>query len=1079
MATKDKEQGGSVASGGMIVAIIVAASALLIQKEAPLEGARPNAQETAFQGYAYHDIAARLWQDPFGAVEKKLPGGANGAACDTTDERAQTVRREGANGKAAAPSTPEVQAPKFEHFEHIKLERRFRADEQTLVLPVMVSGAPYAEDVEFRRRLRYAVVSALAQKRFQPVDAQHIDYYQVCVAGPDDKPIKTIVPYEWFDLEPSRESTTDLRSVLILWINEQFLTDTIAKEKTPVKILEDLTSPFTRCALSNMQVCPSARLPVPIIGPHTSDALLAILKECRRSILKFISYGATIAPKEIAKRQRDEPRQCSLMYGSAEIEQLISPDNTLAASLVAELESRDVSYAKGHSIALVSEWDTTYGQAIRESVRCAYRKNEPCPSVEPPSDKPRIIRKSYLRGIDGVMAPDDKKADNQRAGKDADKTADDKEAVLDRKAARAGDRPHGPGQSDYLRRLADSLIEDDEKIRVEGGAGIKAIGVLGSDVFDKLLVLRALKPNFPNAIFFTTDYDSILTMPSELAWTRNLIVASSFGPTLHEDLQGDIPPFRSVYQTSAFLAIQLAIDDRDDRTHAENVRKEPSRSELFEITRTGAFQALRQPVKNADARPSSTRVQPDPPNAFPELPYEERVFIVSLLAAGGCALLALAYGLQRKRNGAQRAGVSTDAYLVGVILLMAAFVAGFWKQAAFWLTESGAGEPIAWSDGVSVWPTIAIRLLAIILCWRIVAYTSRRLDDNLSEIAQQLGLDCPAEVIARASREENLSYFNFRPWFDILTPQKPTFDPRASENEPYDVATGWRGYVCAGRKNARYLRTGCVSLLFLLMFCVVWGIYGNIVPPIRGDMARTLFELSLPIEFLFISYAILYVTDATILCLCFVNDLEYHSTVWPSIRSDQPQDRAPAKSIQTKIDVIRNDARDIEFIEKRTACILPLAYWPFLLVALTIVERSRIFANFPNSGVILFFTALALIIIIACAFALNGAVEFARASTKRKIEDALFGDAFAKGKSSTSERQLDDGKRDPLTEHHDAERDNETQRRDLEALLEKITNLDGGAFSPIWRQPLVKGLVLPVAGFASTILFDRNWFTWF
>jgi hypothetical protein len=69
-----------------------------------------------------------------------------------------------------------------------------------------------------------------------------------------------------------------------------------------------------------------------------------------------------------------------------------------------------------------------------------------------------------------------------------------------------------------------------------------------------LLVLRALRPQFPEAVFFTTDLDEAFTMGSEITWTRNLVVSSSFGLSLHKSIQREIPAFRGSYQTSAFLA---------------------------------------------------------------------------------------------------------------------------------------------------------------------------------------------------------------------------------------------------------------------------------------------------------------------------------------------------------------------------------------------------------------------------------------------------------------------------------------------------------------------------------------------
>ena len=92
--------------------------------------------------------------------------------------------------------------------------------------------------------------------------------------------------------------------------------------------------------------------------------------------------------------------------------------------------------------------------------------------------------------------------------------------------------------------------------RWEGsGKELKAIGVLGSDVYDKLLILQAVRKRFPNAIFFTTDLDARLLHTSQYEWTRNLVIASHFGLQLHPTLQNDIPSFRDSYQTSAFFSV--------------------------------------------------------------------------------------------------------------------------------------------------------------------------------------------------------------------------------------------------------------------------------------------------------------------------------------------------------------------------------------------------------------------------------------------------------------------------------------------------------------------------------------------
>ena len=111
-------------------------------------------------------------------------------------------------------------------------------------------------------------------------------------------------------------------------------------------------------------------------------------------------------------------------------------------------------------------------------------------------------------------------------------------------------------------------------------------------MFDKLLILRALRIEFPEALFFTTDFDEAFTIKSELPFTRNLIISSSFGPNLSDWLQGEIPYFRDTYETSAFLATQLALGDLHKKSQrpdyaSSDIPDQLRAPRIFEVKRNG------------------------------------------------------------------------------------------------------------------------------------------------------------------------------------------------------------------------------------------------------------------------------------------------------------------------------------------------------------------------------------------------------------------------------------------------------------------------------------------------------------
>ena len=77
----------------------------------------------------------------------------------------------------------------------------------------------------------------------------------------------------------------------------------------------------------------------------------------------------------------------------------------------------------------------------------------------------------------------------------------------------------------------------DECFKLNGEDGFGAIGVLGTDYYDRLLILPALQQAMPDKVYFTLELDTRFLHPDEQKWARNLIVASTLGLTIHSKLQ--------------------------------------------------------------------------------------------------------------------------------------------------------------------------------------------------------------------------------------------------------------------------------------------------------------------------------------------------------------------------------------------------------------------------------------------------------------------------------------------------------------------------------------------------------------
>ena len=164
----------------------------------------------------------------------------------------------------------------------------------------------------------------------------------------------------------------------------------------------------------------------------------------------------------------------------------------------------------------------------------------------------------YMRGLDGKLPDKGDKTAGVAEKKPDSKDKADADALIE--------FPEGQNQKDYLRRLTDTILELDQYLKSDSegsgsSKGVAAIGVLGSDLHDKFLLLEALRQHFPHKLFFTTDLDAAYSHPAKWPQTHNLLVASAFDLKLRDELQDKIPPFRDSYQTAYFLAAQMALND--------------------------------------------------------------------------------------------------------------------------------------------------------------------------------------------------------------------------------------------------------------------------------------------------------------------------------------------------------------------------------------------------------------------------------------------------------------------------------------------------------------------------------------
>lgn len=598
---------GQVINLALAIITLVGGAFLVSRK---LSSVRPGSPQTELTpGLGDQNIDSRLWEDPFAAWGK----------LDREGQQSRLLKGLGSLRRSVE-------------------ETKGGDTKGLLILGVMVSGQPYAEAQEQRIRARFAVSSALGVSGYDPeeehigVAATHwpsrqdlqkwarratakVRLGKTAVGSANNQvgtgaacatsdALELRVPFEFFRAQAFGRppQTRQSERVVVLWLEEEAFED----------------SPLARLALVIGEIGESHRYC--IIGPRHSSTLEAMLRESeasptpaslgvrtKLSAAKLVLATATAMDEALLRTGGDldardfEKARWPVIKrltkaGFNSVENFACLDSQLATEALNELELRQIFLQNPtHHLVLISEWDSFYSRAAAAAIGAELNRRTAKVTrlhwIEDyvtnrhvwPSNVHRMV---YLRGLDGETAHGggQSQTSSEDEKRKRPKTLEEMQSWVPE-----ANRPEGSSQFDYLIRLGAHVAALDGELWRTNRARIRAVGILGSDIYDALLVTRALRDRLPEAVFLTTDLDARLWHPRELEWSRNLIAISGYGLQLAPELQQGIAPFRDANSSATYAAALNALGVMLTNAPPEI----PPRR--FEISRQGPVDLSTQP----------------------------------------------------------------------------------------------------------------------------------------------------------------------------------------------------------------------------------------------------------------------------------------------------------------------------------------------------------------------------------------------------------------------------------------------------------------------------------------------------
>jgi len=562
----------------------------------------------------------------------------------------------------------------------------------------MLDARSTPDETERRLRIRYAAVSAVQALGYLPLRDSVLVPINLSAPGKNgSQPELTLIGY--FESFQTLDATKELQRVCLIWTPKQF----------PIndKIVHAVTAQIAK--LDEVTAISAGEKLVHVFHYGTSDDLDYYLQTPKDSSQDV----------EVSFLYATMPISSSPNVSSPVLRPLVTDDilvQALATELKLRLPALNCTKQQGSEelklprIVIFTESNTKYSRAMVSEL-----------GKRLPNTRQEVY--SYLRGLDGL-------ASDARSGITSDSSS--QKAISPSQDNADSETSFGTSQFDYLRRTAVGLEGKRSRDREDR---IVAVGVLGSDIYDKMLVLQAIQPELPSALFFTTDLDALYFKSEMEPVTRNLIVASGDDlDTNHiDERNGDwrLPPMRDSYQSMLvqevrrILALKPPIPT--DKRSAHMYEIAPGRSINLDPEDPRA-----QNVNQKASQYWLHLLAPDWMNGV--------IFALGLL--NGFLILWAIFARLDENSSVQR---WTGNGVTGSEILLATSAVLFLVYQLSW-----SHRRLLWSEplslGVSIWPSVMIRLIAFIVAILLLMIASRSFifyaKEAKEKLEEALGENC-------------------------------------------------------------------------------------------------------------------------------------------------------------------------------------------------------------------------------------------------------------------------------------------------------------------------------------------------